>query len=41
MNEFNLGCGHSIKKCKVCGEIVQQCRCMSHNKPIEYVVCVK
>ena len=30
---------HHIKKCTVCGGIIEQCRCMDANKPVEAGIC--
>lgn len=33
--------GHYIKKCSKCGIVLEQCRCISPNKPIIYTICDK
>lgn len=30
---------HFIKKCKSCGAVITQCRCMSKDKKIEWIYC--
>jgi hypothetical protein len=30
---------HFIKICKICGNTISQCRCMSCNKTVEYDLC--
>jgi hypothetical protein len=30
---------HFIKKCKICGQVIVQCRCISENKTIIYDTC--
>lgn len=36
-----MGCGHSIVKCKACGKVISQCRCLNANKPVVWSVCDK
>jgi len=31
---------HEIVLCKYCGKTIRQCRCMDHNKPTRYEVCL-
>lgn len=30
---------HYIVKCKICKTVFSQCRCMSHDKMTEWIVC--
>lgn len=30
---------HKVKKCKECKTVIEQCRCMSPNKTVEWSVC--
>lgn len=32
---------HFIRKCKVCGDVIGQCRCPDLNKKVEYGLCLK
>lgn len=32
---------HFLKRCRICGIVVNQCRCSSLEKEVELVVCVR
>lgn len=36
-----VGHRHFIEKCKVCGKVIKQCRCMDPSKSIVLNVCEK
>ena len=33
--------GHFIEKCRECGTVISQCRCMSKDKTVRYGICNK
>lgn len=36
---MNNSCGHSIVKCRACGKVISQCRCMSEHKSVVWSLC--
>lgn len=33
--------GHHILKCKECGEVISECKCLTNEKPTYYDICDK